>query len=43
MEPRKKVIEYIKDTAEYVRTADGLISASAMLERFLFPPEKRRW
>jgi len=41
MDPKKKVIEYIKDTAEYVRTADGLISASAMLERFLFPPEKQ--
>lgn len=37
----KKVIEYIKDIAEYIRTADGLISASAMLERFLFPPEKQ--
>ncbi|MBQ4563116.1 MAG: ABC-F family ATP-binding cassette domain-containing protein [Lachnospiraceae bacterium] len=37
----KKVIEYIKDIAEYIRTADGLISASAMLEQFLFPPEKQ--
>ena len=36
-----KVIDYIKDIAEYIRTADGLISASAMLERFLFPPEKQ--
>lgn len=41
MDPEKQVIEYIKDTAEYVRTADGLVSASAMLERFLFPPEKQ--
>lgn len=41
MDPGKKVIDYIRDTAEYVRTADGLVSASAMLERFLFPPEKQ--
>ncbi len=38
---KKRVIDYIKDIAEYIRTADGLISASAMLERFLFPPEKQ--
>ena len=31
-----KVIDYIKDTAEYVKTVDGVISASKMLERFLF-------
>lgn len=37
MDPRIKVIDYIKNTAEYVRTTDGLVSASAMLERFLFP------
>lgn len=36
-----RVIDYIKDEAEYVRTADGLVSASAMLERFLFPPEQQ--
>jgi ATP-binding cassette subfamily F protein uup len=34
-----KVIEYIKETAEFVKTEDGsIISASQMLERFLFPP-----
>ena len=32
-----RVIDYIKNVAEYVRTADGLVSASQMLERFLFP------
>lgn len=37
MDPREKVIDYIKNTAEYVRTEEGLVSASAMLERFLFP------
>ncbi|MBQ3546753.1 MAG: ABC-F family ATP-binding cassette domain-containing protein [Lachnospiraceae bacterium] len=31
-----KVIDYIKDTAEFVQTVDGVISASKMLERFLF-------
>ena len=36
-----RVIDYIKETAEYVRTADGLVSASAMLERFLFPPDQQ--
>ncbi|MCI8402884.1 MAG: ABC-F family ATP-binding cassette domain-containing protein [Lachnospiraceae bacterium] len=39
MDPNQNVIDYIRDTAEYVRTADGLISASAMLEKFLFPPQ----
>lgn len=41
MDPSLRVIDYIKNTAEYVRSADGLISASAMLERFLFPPEEQ--
>ena len=39
MDPKMRVIDYIRETAEYVRTEDGLISASAMLERFLFPPQ----
>lgn len=34
----QRVIEYLKEVAEYVQTADGtLITASQMLERFLFP------
>lgn len=34
-----RVIDYIKEVAEVVKTADGeFISASQMLERFLFPP-----
>ena len=37
LDPDVRVIDYIKDTAEFVRTEDGLVSASAMLERFLFP------
>lgn len=38
MDSNKRVIDYIKDTAEYVQTADGRISASQMLEKFLFSP-----
>lgn len=38
MDTSLKVIDYIRGAAEYVRTKDGSISASQMLERFLFPP-----
>lgn len=31
-----RVIDYIKETAEFVKTEEGLLSASKMLERFLF-------
>lgn len=31
-----RVIDYIKDTAEYVKTVDGVVTATKMLERFLF-------
>lgn len=41
MNPEEKVIDYIKNTAEYVRTTEGLVSASAMLERFLFPASQQ--
>lgn len=41
MDPKLRVIDYIKNTAEFVRTQDGLISASAMLDKFLFPPEEQ--
>lgn len=37
MDESRKVIEYIKNVAEYVQTKDGSVSASQMLERFLFP------
>ncbi len=38
MDSSKRVIEYIRDVAETVETADGeTITASQMLERFLFP------
>jgi ATP-binding cassette subfamily F protein uup len=35
------VIDAVKETGEYVRTADGLITASAMCERFLFTKGKQ--
>ncbi len=38
MDENLKVIDYIRNVAEYVKTKDGSISASQMLERFLFPP-----
>ena len=38
MDTSLKVIDYIRNVAEYVKTKDGSISASQMLERFLFPP-----
>lgn len=41
MDPDMRVIDYIRNTAEYVQTEDGSVSASVMLERFLFPPEKQ--
>jgi len=41
MNPQQRVIDYVKETAEYIRTVDGMLSASAMLEKFLFPPEKQ--
>ena len=37
MDESLKVIDYIKNVAEYVQTKDGSVSASMMLERFLFP------
>ena len=36
MNPKKRVIDYMRDIAEYVETTEGKISASKMLERFLF-------
>ena len=38
----QRVIDYIRDEAEIIRTADGHITASQMLDRFLFPPSMQR-
>ena len=40
--PNQRVIDYLKDVAELVKTADGqVITASQMLERFLFTPNQQ--
>jgi len=42
IDPDKRVIEVVRDSAEVLETSSGSLSASQMLERFLFPPE-RQW
>jgi ATP-binding cassette subfamily F protein uup len=38
----QRVIEYLKSVAELVKTVDGnVITASQMLEKFLFPPDQQ--
>ncbi|MEM9151347.1 MAG: ABC-F family ATP-binding cassette domain-containing protein, partial [Cyanobacteria bacterium P01_F01_bin.3] len=40
--PDQRVIEYLKDVAELIKTSDGtVITASQMLERFLFSPNQQ--
>ena len=39
MKPNQRVIDYIRDVAEYVDTPEGKVSAARMLERFLFAGE----
>lgn len=41
MNPQQRVIDYVKDIAEYIETPDGVVTASKMLERFLFTPEQQ--
>ncbi len=36
MDESLRVIDYIREGAEFIQTADGMVSASIMLERFLF-------
>ena len=36
MDEKLRVIDYIREGAEFIQTIDGPLSASAMLERFLF-------
>ena len=36
LDPKERVIDCVKDVAEYIRTDEGMITASAMCERFLF-------
>lgn len=37
LDPSLKLIEYVREGAEVIHTPTGMISASQMLERFLFP------
>lgn len=39
MEDTRRVIDYVRDIAEYIPTTNGRITASQMLERFLFSPD----
>lgn len=39
MTPSQRVIDYIRESAERIQTPDGTVTASMMLERFLFTPE----
>ena len=41
LDERLKAIEYVREGAEYIRTKEGVVTASAMLERFLFDGEKQ--
>lgn len=41
LDDRMKVIDYIRNTAEFIQTPDGMVSASRMLERFLFEGAKQ--
>lgn len=39
MDPNQRLIDYIRDEAEFVNTSDGKISAARLLEKFLFKGE----
>lgn len=36
MDESQRVIDYVREAAEYIKTVDGMVTASQMLERFLF-------
>ncbi len=38
LDPEKRIIKYIEEISDNIKTDDGYLSASQMLERFLFPP-----
>ena len=38
LDPEKRIIKYIEEISDNVKTGDGYLSASQMLERFMFPP-----
>ncbi|WP_317855773.1 ABC-F family ATP-binding cassette domain-containing protein [Chakrabartyella piscis] len=42
MDERISVLDYIKEVGEYIKMVDGKISASQLLEKFLFAPDMQR-
>lgn len=41
MDESMRVIDYVREAGEVIHTKDGTVSASVMLERFLFPPDSQ--
>ena len=41
MDESSRVIDYVREGGEVIHTKDGTVSASVMLERFLFPPDQQ--
>lgn len=41
MDPSLRVIDYVREGGEVIHTKEGSVSASVMLERFLFPPDQQ--
>jgi ATP-binding cassette subfamily F protein uup len=41
MDSSLRVIDYIKEGGNIIHTSEGSLTASVMLERFLFPPDKQ--
>lgn len=41
MDDSLRVIDYVREGGEFIHTKYGTISASVMLERFLFPPDQQ--
>lgn len=38
LDPNQRIIKFVEEIASNIKTKDGTLSASQMLERFLFPP-----
>ena len=41
MDPARRAVDYVRGGGEVIHTAEGTLSASVMLERFLFPPDQQ--
>lgn len=41
MDESMRVIDYVREGGEVIHTKEGTVSASVMLERFLFPPDSQ--